>query len=416
MKQVRVCSVVVLIMCYGFIHCASRLPLQKKSFQQKLCKYVRHKKGDPLRILFMVDNFPNFDQPFILDQIAGVIDRGHDVYIAAKSKVRNSIIPDVVHHYNLMERTLFFGKANPLKILKNHVKIPHINTFDVICCQFGNVGADVIRFKHEAGDDIPVKVVTCWRGALKEATMQPYAYVALFKRGDLFLPVCEFLKKDLIALGCNENKIRVSYVGIDYDRYSCDREMQVKSIINLMSICRLVEKKGIEYAIRAVASVVNLYPHVHYTIIGDGPLKNDLEALVVRLNMQAYIHFIGNQPHEKISDLLSSADIFLSPSVTTADGNQEGIANSLKEAIASGALVVGTDHAGTNELVYDGISGFLVPERDSTALQQKICYLIAHPEIWDTMRTFGRQIVQERFCLAKSIDQFIAIIEEVCIQ
>lgn len=419
MKQLCAYSIVILIICYGFyglIHCASRLPLQKKSFQQKLlCKYVPHKKGEPLRILFVVDSFPHFDQPFILDQIVGVIDHGHEVYIAAKTEVKNSIMPDVVYRYDLMERTLFFGKSNPFKLLKNHSKIPHINTFDVICCQFGSIGADAIRFKYEAGSDILAKVVTCWRGALKEATMQPYVYAALFKRGDLFIPVCEFLKRDLIELGCNENKIRVLYVGINYDSYVCERVKQPNSTIELMSICRLVEKKGIEYAIRAVESVVKTYPHVHYTIIGDGPLKKELESLVTQLQMQDHIEFMGNQPHEKIPDLLRKADIFLSPSVTTPDGNQEGIANSLKEAIASGALVIATDHAGTQELVHDGVSGFLVPERDVVALEQKICYLIAHPEIWEVMRIFGRQIVHEQFCLSKSINQFIAIVEEVCI-
>jgi len=417
MKQVCVYGIVALVMCYGLVHCASRLPLSlhTKPFQQEQSStYEPHKKGEPLRILFVVDSFPHFDQPFILDQIAGVIDRGHEVYIAAKSEIKNAIIPDVIHHYNLMERTFFFGKSNPLKFLQYHSTIPHINTFDVICCQFGNIGADIVRFKRDVGS-ISAKLVTCWRGGIKEETMQPYVSAALFKKGDLFLPVCEFLKRHLIDLGCDANKIHVVYAGINYDSYPCERVMRKNNTINLMSICRLVEKKGIEYAIRAVASVVKIYPNIHYTIIGDGPLKKDLKLIVAQLHMQDHIEFIGNQPHEKIPEFLRNADVFLSPSVTTAEGNHEGIANSLKEAMASGALVIGTNHAGTDELIEDGVSGFLVPERDIAALEEKICYLIVHPEVWDTVRIFGRQAVQERFCLSENIDQFIAIVEEVCI-
>jgi colanic acid/amylovoran biosynthesis glycosyltransferase len=432
MKRIRACVIVSFIISFVLAHGASRLQLHTKErfFQQEQPKKrLRHKKGQPLRILFVVESFPHSDQPFILDQIAGVMDRGHEVYIAARSEIKNNI-PDIVHQYDLMERTLFFGTSNPLKLLQDNSRMPHINRFDIICCQFGNIGADLIRFKQGVSG-IPAKLVTCWRGATKEATMRPYEYAALFKQGDLFLPVCEFLKNNIMSLGCDPHKIQVLYVGIDYDHYLCEREIQKDRVIadnrmndnaitdtscNCMSVCRLVEKKGIEYAIRAVASVVKICPNIRYTIIGDGPLKKQLKSVVKQLNMEAHIAFIGNQPHEKISELLRTADIFLSPSVTTAEGNCEGIANAVKEAMASGVLVIATDHAGTSELIDDEVSGFLVPERDSNALAEKIHYLIAHPEIWDTVRIHGRQVVQERFCLSQSIDQFIAIIDEICIQ
>jgi len=419
MKKSCIGIIALLTIFFGIVHGASRSSSQ--STKEHLCKeelfykHVPHKKGDPLRILFVVESFPHFDQPFILDQIVGVMNRGHEVYIAARYEVKNNSIPDLVHQYKLMDRTLFFDKSNPLELLQHNSRMPHINTFDVICCQFGNIGADMVRFKRGLSD-ISAKLVTCWRGAAKEVTMQPYEYNALFKQGDLFLPVCEFLKNNIMDLGCNPNKIQVLYVGIKYDHYVCEHIAPRDGTINLMSICRLVEKKGLEYAIRGVASLIKIYPHVHYTIVGDGPLKKHLKSVVERLHMQDHITFIGNQPHEKIPELLRNADIFLSPSVTTSEGNHEGIANSLKEAMASGALVIATDHAGTSELIADGRSGFLVPERDSDALTEKINYLIAHPEIWDTVRLHGRQAVQERFCLAGSVDQFIAIIEGICVQ
>lgn len=417
MKQMGLCIILSLSMGYGLVDCASRISPHTKNqlFKQgQVVEHKHHKKGEPLRILFVVESFPHFDQPFILDQIVGVLNRGHDVYIAAKYEVKSALISNVVRQYKLIERTLFFGKSNPLELLHYHARIPHINTFDVICCQFGNVGADIVRFKRGL-HGMSAKLATCWRGAIKEVSMQPYAHAALFEQGDLFLPVCDFLKTDLMRLGCDESKTHVLCSGIDYDCYPCKRGAHKKDIVRLMSACRLVEKKGIEYAIRAVASAVKVYPNIYYTIVGDGPLKQHLKSVVKELGMHGHIKLIGNQPHEKIPELLCNTDIFLSPSITTADGNHEGIANALKEAMASGALVIGTEHAGTAELVKDGVSGFLVPERDIDALAEKICYLITHSEIWNGVGVSAQQTVRERFCLSDSIDKFIAIIEEVCI-
>lgn len=412
MQQIYLFFIALISIYIAFTHPAPRIDISQ-SFQHMRTQNHKQIRGEPLRILFVVENFPLFDQPFILDQIVALLDRGHDIYIAAKHNTHGTVIPDVAH-YNLTNRTLFFGRSNPLELLTHHATIPHINTFDVIYCQFGNIGADVIRYRSAVGY-IPAQLVTCWRGAIKEVTMHPSIYATLFQQGDLFMPVCEFLKKELINLGCNANKIHVMYVGIMYTSYPHERPVQ-KDIINCVSVCRLVEKKGIEYAIRAIADVVKADTNIHYTIVGDGQLKEDLISLVKELGVKKYITFMGNQPHDAIPQFLHNADIFLSPSITAVDGNHEGIANSLKEAMASGALAIATDHAGTNELIQDGISGFLVPERDSHALADTIRYLIAHPEIWNTMRLFGQQIIQERFCLAKNIDQFIAIIEKICIR
>ncbi len=383
--------------------------------------------GDPMRILFVTSSFPRFDQQFILNMICAVIDRGHDVYIAATRPPKEKIIPEVVHQYHLLDKTLYFGSKNPLKLLQRHRfmplrngNIPPIDTFDIICSQFGNIGANVIQFKKELDytKKINAKIVTCFRGRDTSEAVQTNSlvYNELFKEADLFLPVCDFFKDRLIQIGCPPEKTKVLYSGINCNLFAFKRRIvKNNSPIELISVSRLVEKKGIEYTIRAVADVAKTHPKIHYTIVGDGPIRAQLQSLIYQLRMQKHISMIGAQPNERIPALLYKSHIFVLSSVTAGDGDQEGIANALKEAMATGMPVLSTKSAGTAELVENGVSGFLVQEKDVVGLAQKIRYFIRNPTTIGQMGYAGRKVVEERFHIYPIIDRFITLLEEICI-
>lgn len=385
------------------------------------------KAGDPLRILFVTSSFPRFDQQFILNMICGVIDRGHDVYIAATRPPKENIIPEVVHRYNLLDKTLYFGSKNPLKLLQRHrfmptrnATIPPIDTFDIICSQFGNVGANLIQFKKELvyTKKIKAKIVTCFRGRDTSEAVQTnsHLYDELFKEADLFLPVCDFFKNRLVEIGCPPEKTKVLYSAINCDQFVFKKRIIKKDAsLQLISVSRLVEKKGIEYTIRAVAEVVKTNPKIHYTIVGDGPIKGQLQSLIYQLRMQKYISMIGAQPNEKIPALLHKSHVFVLSSITAEDGDQEGIANALKEAMATGMPVLSTKSAGTAELVENGVSGFLVDEKDVTGLAQKIRYFIKNPTIMSQMGVAGRHVIETRFHITPVINRFIKLLEELCL-
>jgi len=385
------------------------------------------KPGAPLRILFVTSSFPRFDQQFILNQICGIIDRGHDVYIAATRPAKESIMPEIVNQYNLLDKTLFFGNKNFLKLLQRHrfmpmhsVAIPPLDTFDIICSQFGDIGARVVQFKKELdyNKTIKAKLVTCFRGRDTSEALQtdPNLYNELSKEGDLFLPVCTFFKNILEDIGFPPEKTKVLYSAINCDKFAFkSRKVKNGTTIELISVSRLVEKKGIEYTIRAVAEVVKIDPKIHYTIVGEGPIREQLQSLINSLRMQKYITMVGAQPNEKIPALLYRSHIFVLSSITAQDGDTEGIANALKEAMATGMPVLSTKTAGNAELVEDGISGFLVNEKDVHALAAKIRYFIRNPTMIGQMGRAGRQVVQERFHTPRIIDQFIAMLEELCI-
>ena len=108
---------------------------------------------------------------------------------------------------------------------------------------------------------------------------------------------------------------------------------------------------------------------------------------------------MGWRDETEIVKILQDTHIFVAPSITAADGNQDAPINVLKEAMAIGLPVVSTYHGGIPELVEDGKSGFLVPEKDVAALADKLGYLIEHPELWSAMGKAGRQFVLEHYNL-----------------
>ena len=164
-------------------------------------------------------------------------------------------------------------------------------------------------------------------------------------------------------------------------------------------------KKGIDNAIEAVASVVKKYPNIHFTIVGEGGERKYLERLIKTLNIADKVTLFGWAMQDKVIALLNRSHIFLLPSITAINGDEEGIANALKEAMAMGLISIGTWSAGTPELIEDGVSGFLVPQKDSKQLAKTIEYIIEHPEMWEAMQVAARKKVEEEFETHKSIKE-----------
>jgi colanic acid/amylovoran biosynthesis glycosyltransferase len=119
--------------------------------------------------------------------------------------------------------------------------------------------------------------------------------------------------------------------------------------------------------------------------------------MIDELDLGEQVKLVGPKSQEEVIALLQDAHLFVTPSVTAASGDQEGIPNVLKEAMAMGIPVVSTRHSGIPELVQDGVSGLLAPERDSEALAERLACLIDHPEKWAAMGRAGRQHVESEF-------------------
>jgi len=407
-----------------------------------------------MKIAFIVEAFPRLSETFILNQITGLIDLGHEVDIYASYRPNEGKIHNDVKKYNLISKTYYFHipKTRKKRImyaikicLKNFYKKPLVllkalnffkygsfynvlnnlfylapfldKNYDIIHCHFGPNGKEFLFLKDIF--NFKVKYVTVFHGyditkILKENGKN--FYKDLFKKGDIFLPISNHWGKRLIELGCKKNKIVVHRMGVNINDFKFKpRKRKSNEKIKLLTIARLVKKKGLEFGIQAVAKLIKKYPNLEYKIAGDGPLRNELEALITKFNVQDKIKLLGWMEHGEVRRLMQEAHIFILPSITSQDGDQEGIPVVLMEAQAVGLPIISTWHSGIPELVIDGKSGFLVSERDVDALAEKLEYLIKHPEVWPEMGRFGRKFVEEHYDIKKLNKRLVEIYQNLLV-
>jgi colanic acid/amylovoran biosynthesis glycosyltransferase len=136
-----------------------------------------------------------------------------------------------------------------------------------------------------------------------------------------------------------------------------------------------------------------------------------MERLVQREGMNDKIKILGAMNQEELRTYFEIAGVFILSSCTSFDGDMEGIPVVLMEAQASGIPVVSTLHSGIPEVVLDGKSGFLVPERDVNGLTERLQYLVEHPDLWPEMGRCGRKLVEEKYDIKKLNSKLVCMYE-----
>jgi colanic acid/amylovoran biosynthesis glycosyltransferase len=365
--------------------------------------------------LFVVGSFPAISNPFILNQITGLIDLGHDVSIFSLKVNDQQCEHSEVAGYNLHDK-LYVPKqlgASTLSRIKYVagggtsllLKRPEIllkairmllsgspplsfrffhqlntaanfprNDFDIIHAQFGHLGNMAMLLRGFGV--LQGKLVTQFRGfdvSLAINSEGKHYYDALFQSGELFLPVCDYIRRKVIALGAPEEKTCVQYSGVELDKFEYrKRNFHKRGPLKIGSIGRLSEKKGYEYVIRALSILKIEGFDFSYEIVGDGELKSDISEMIKSYGLNRKVTLLGSRNHDFIANFLHDVDIFISHNVTAESGDQEGIPNTLKEAMLSGAPVFSTYHAGIPEIISDEVSGFLTEEKNIRQLVDKL--------------------------------------------
>jgi len=391
-----------------------------------------------MRIAMVVHRFPVISETFVINQITGLLDRGHDVQVITSDLNAEGETHAVVQRYGLLERTHHISdppdpvlkrlwtaaRLFPAAVVRNpSLILGSINVlrhgrmaassrlffmarglvreapFDVIHCQFGTLGFYGALLKQLYRPR--ARLAVSFRGRDISTHLQQYgrhAYDGLFRVTDAVLPNCDFFKQRLIALGADASKVTVIRSGIDCERFPFHPPAyHSHEPLRLLTVGRLVEKKGIEYCIRAVASLLNQGISIEYDIIGEGGLRGELSQLIASLGVEQTVHLRGAKPYKDIVAALHKAHLCLATSVKASDGDEDGPVNVLKEAMATGLPVIATRHGGITELVNDGITGYLVPERDVQAIVDKIVLLRNQPESWEAMGRRGRAFVEEHY-------------------
>jgi len=228
---------------------------------------------------------------------------------------------------------------------------------------------------------------------------------------------CQATKDTLVNASAwlEPDKISVIYNGVRVDEYgSCKKadEAQLRREFHLPEsvpvvgmIGELNERKGHLYLFRAAEKILKKHPGVHFLIVGEGDAEEELKGMVRSLGLSGRVRFSGFR--EDIPDLLNVVDVVVLPSLN------EGIPNILMEAMAAGRAVVASSVSGTPELVVDGVTGFLVPPRDSDALVQKISCLMDSEPLRGKMGKEGRERILEKFTFERMLDEYELLFQEV---
>lgn len=411
-----------------------------------------------MKIAMLMGRFPILGETFILDQIAALIDLGHDVDIIAGSPSFEEQVHEKVNQYQLQRHTVYTNP--PVNLLTRIAKAGRIvlsnicqngnvikkvlnvrrygkralglsllfyvepflkKKYDIVHCHFGPVGAQYYFLKELF--DLPI-IVTFYGYDYSQIPKQKGSsfYEEMFEIVDMVILLNAYSIRKVIDIGCPLEKIRKLPLGIDLNLFKfSDRSLADNQPFKVLTIARFVEKKGLVYAISAIGEVAKRYP-IQYDIVGDGDIsqKKELEDLVKELGLQNVVSFLGKKTRDQYVEIYRTAHFFLMASHTAKDGDEESQPMVLVEAQATGLPVIATRHAGIPECIVDGKSGFLAVEKSVSSLVEQIDQMIVQSGMWPAMGRQGRAHVEKNFNVIDHACQlesyYHELIESHCLQ
>ena len=297
-----------------------------------------------------------------------------------------------------------------LKFVKREAPIVYRGEYQILSSMLERRGADLmhIYFGHTGVHLLPFieqwdkPCVVSFHGAdvaVKEDIADyPAKLRRLFGAVPLVFARSQSLANRLIQFGCPPEKLRLNRTGVPLEEFPfVDRQQPRNGRWRMMQACRLIPKKGLATSLRAFAIFKKDNPHAEFFIAGKGPLQSELEMLAAGLGISKDVHFVGFLSQPKLMELYASSHLFLHPSETPPDENQEGIPNSILEAMATGLPVAATLHGGIPEAIEHGCSGWLVPEEDHIALSNAMQEITSSPRALIEMGWRAREAVVRRF-------------------
>jgi colanic acid/amylovoran biosynthesis glycosyltransferase len=265
---------------------------------------------------------------------------------------------------------------------------------------FGHVGVHLLPLIEIS----PIPVIVSFHGADGGVDLEKPAHLAatckMLSVASRILARSESLAKQLVALGCSPEKLHIHRTGLPFEEFAFSQRIApTDGAWRCVQACRLISKKGLATSLRAFASFQKKFPRASFTIAGEGPLREELKALAESLGVADRVFFTGFVSQAKLRALYAEAHLFLHPSETSADGDREGVPNSMLEAMAAGVPPLATHHGGIPEAVEHGVSGLLVAEGDADALAAEMLALAEHPERYAAMSVAAAQRVRRQFDL-----------------
>lgn len=364
----------------------------------------------PLRILVVAARFPLASETFVRAQCAALLRAGHEVTVLSLSEGDGAWgeadiaagLPARTRCAHLEAAAWRRVLALPLRAARTALRSPRAalgtvdprlgwrvpsgqiaaiaaaveapRRFDLVLAQFGPAGLVAHAMQRARLVAGPLAVAFYGYDLTRTLRRRPGAYRALYRDAALLLPNSAHLAGLLRADGAPGSKVAVHRLGIDVSRFpAADRSTHREPPVAL-AVGRFVEKKGFVHLVRALSAAGDAC-RFRVRLVGDGPLRGELERAAAAHGVAHRVEFAGWRSHEEVAREMAAADVLVAPSVVAHDGDMEGLPLVVIEALATGMPVIGSRHGGIPELVQDGVNGLLCDEGDEAALARALAHM-----------------------------------------
>ena len=364
-------------------------------------------------VLHIRHHFLPISETFIYKDITGLKDFKNNLFCLKRLNPHLFPFPNI-YQPNLFEG-LFYRLSFRSRTLETLLKQKGIK---LLHCHLGVEGIYGLYYKKKFALPLVVsfhgfEFFVPFRKRYKNPTFYNYChhYQELASQGDIFLCVSSATRQDLISLGYPPEKVRTIYLGIDAESLPKKSDYFGK-MVNIIFVGRLTEKKGILFLLTAYKRIAEKYPNCHLTIVGDGELRKKVLEKIRKEGLKERITWKGALPHQEALNEMAKADIFVLPSYKTKDGNQEGTPYTILEAQGIGLPVISTYHSGIPEITRDGETAFLVKEKDTKGIEEKLALLLENPNRRKEMGEKGKEFIK-KFPFQKRIEEISALYSQL---
>lgn len=316
----------------------------------------------------------------------------HDIEILPPRPRSNFLLRFYFKHIRRLSALHYRGE---LRIL---LKLLEPRQVDLMHIYFGHTGVHLLPFIQ--GWDKPCLV--SFHGADVMPREDRPEYIGqmreLLQTVPLVLARSNSLVERLLALGCPKEKIRLNRTGIPLGEFPFfERSAPKDGAWRFVQACRFIAKKGLTTTLRAFALFLKNHPQARLILAGEGPMQEELQRLAGELGIGHAVQMTGFLGQRELCELYHSAHLFVHPSRLTQDSNQEGVPNSMLEAMSTGLPVLATIHGGIPEAVSHGETGLLCAEGDQEALHANMERLTNDVPLWKSMGKVASESVAREF-------------------
>jgi glycosyltransferase involved in cell wall biosynthesis len=396
---------------------------------------------EQLGVLYYVGSFPKLSESFILNEINELYNRGYNIAIFAQNDPGEKITHE---EYQDIDVPIYYADASytdfPKLLSKKSVQMALSHATDGFfnhlspkraghnlllgkqCAQFiESLDFDINVVNAHFASSIGIRAMLAARHHGIPCTVTAHA-VEILRSPNVpqIKYICDSMDHVIVPSEYNQDYLREE-IGIENEITVVPATTQVEKFEpsaptvenRLLTVARLVEKKGYPYGIEAVNTLIEQGYDVEYHIVGTGDRKDRLQQQVKEYGIEDHVEFLGHVSDERLRRELSEASVFVLPCVIAEDGDRDAMPVVLKEAMASETACVSTTVSAVPELITDGHDGLLVSEKEPDELVFAIQELLDNPQKRKNMAENGWETVHTKFDISESVDTLTEVFESL---